>query len=120
MAITLREVSLVNPVDAYSREFFAAVAKTKEGKLFVFEKDLPETTLRSRAALAAKELGVKFTVATVRPVTEGGPVQFAVGVTQKIRKPRTPKKVDPLTPPAPSEGGGPETTPVDNAVEGDA
>jgi hypothetical protein len=87
MAIKLKEVSLSNATNQYSTEFFQLVAKQPEGKVFAFEQDLPETTIRSRAKQAGEALGVKFTVVTVDG-PEGSKPTFAVGVTTKTRKPR--------------------------------
>ena len=91
----LKEVNITNPVQAYAEDFFAAVAGAgANGKVYEFEQDLPETTIRSKAALFGQKLGVKFSVVTVTPAVDGQTNgTFAVGITTKVRKPRTPKVV---------------------------
>lgn len=93
----LKEVTVVNKTQAYSAEFFKEVSRKPVGKLFAFEQDLPETTIRSQAATYGKSLGVKFTVVAV-PVEEGQKKTFAVGVTTKTRKPRAKKDAVPSDP----------------------
>ena len=93
----LKEVTVINKAQAYSAEFFKEVSTQPEGKLFAFEQDLPETTIRSQAATYGKALKVKFTVVAV-PVPEGQKKAFAVGVTTKIRKTRSAKPAKPENP----------------------
>lgn len=90
----LKEVTVVNKAQAYSAEFFKEVSGQPVGKLFAFEQDLPETTIRSQAATYGKVLGTKFTVVAV-PTAEGQKKAFAVGVTTKTRKPREKKPAVP-------------------------
>lgn len=87
----LKEVTLTSKADAYSVEFFEEVSKQPVGKVFEFEHAIPETTLRSKAHTFGAKLGVKFTVVST------GENKFAVGITDKVRKPRVKKAVPSVT-----------------------
>lgn len=101
--MTLKEVSITDAATTYAAEFFTEVAKQPEGKVFAFERKLPETTIRSQAQVFGKTLGVKFTVVTVKKAdAEGNGGSFAVGVTTKERKPRE-KKATIATPIVPED-----------------